>query len=137
VTDGGYRALEHTADLAFELWATTEEGVLEQGMHAVLHTLTAGAELKPEASREVEVQGLDSEDRLVRWLNEIIFLCLVEGFLPCDTEIVLDGTDLRAKLRGEVEAHERIVTEIKSATYHGLFLHVSEAEARAQIVLDV
>lgn len=139
--DRGHRQVEHTADLALEVWAADEAQLLEEAMQAVVEILTGGARLSPNANRVVELDALDSEDRLVRWLNEILYLAMVEGFTPCEASITLREAGLRAELRGDARADPGdpgpLVTEIKSATYHALRVEVSPEQARARIVLDV
>jgi SHS2 domain-containing protein len=133
----GHRQIDHTADLALRLWGPTEVEVLCEAMRAVVEILTEQAEIRPVDARAVEVDALDPEDRLVRWINEILYLATVEGFVAAQAEIELLPEGLRAVLRGEAGAKDRIVTEIKSATYHDLQLRQEGSQVVAQVVMDV
>jgi SHS2 domain-containing protein len=136
--DRGHRTLDHTADLALYLWAESEEALLVEGARAIVAELTQGARVEPNASRALGVTAVDREDRLVQWLNEVLVLALLEGFLVHDAEITLREDGLDAVLSGEAGAHAKIHTELKSATYHDLAL-AKDAAGRwtAQVVVDV
>ncbi|MCC7384593.1 MAG: archease [Deltaproteobacteria bacterium] len=135
----GHRQLEHTADLALELWAPSEAALLEEGARALIEIMTEGAVVTAVDRREVALAALDPEDRLVRWLNEILVLAVSEGWLFASLEHVeLDAAGaLRASIRGERDAGARVRTELKSATYHQLSLTEREGTWRAQVIIDV
>lgn len=153
----GYRQIDHTADLALEIWAATEAEMLATGARAVIAILTESAEISPSESRVVNVEALDPEDRLVQWLNEIIVTAIVDGFLFAEIETLElypgserkgqndadgpgsdgDSVSLRARIRGQADGSEHIATELKSATYHDLQLTITEARAECRVVIDV
>ena len=133
----GHRQLDHTADLALELWADSEVELLEEGARALIGILTEQARVKAPSSRVLCLDALDREDRLIRWLNEVLYLAVSEGFLVLSAEITLEGTGLSARLSGEAGAFEKIRCELKSATYHDLLLQESETGWLARVVIDV
>lgn len=134
----GHRQVEHTADLAFELWAETEEALLLEGALAVVEVLTEREPISTDARRTIHVTAIDAEDRLVQWLNEIITLAVIEGFLVSEARITLGGSgDLRAELSGEESGWAKMKTELKSATYHALRIEREEHRLRAVVVIDV
>lgn len=133
----GHRQLEHTADLALELWAPDEPALLVEGARALVGLLTEAPPPSGDASRPVELRALDPEDRLVRWLSEVIYLATVEGFLVTDAALTLAGDGLRGTARGVAEAGSRLRTEIKAVTYHDLELVRGPQQVRARVVLDV
>lgn len=124
--------------MALELWAPDEPALLIEGARAVVEVMTDGASVKPIAIQRVELDSVDAEDRLVQWLNEIIWLAVGQGFLFADAEIALRPDGLTATLRGQDGARGRLTTELKSATYHDLHLGRSpDGLYRARIVIDV
>jgi SHS2 domain-containing protein len=135
----GHRQLDHTADLALELWGESEVDVLLAGAEGVVAIMTEGGEVEERERRAVRIDAMDPQDRLVQWLNEIVVAAVNEGFLFGSADIALDGaTGLRATIRGEPGAGARVVAELKSATYHEL--EIGEAEGgiwRARVVIDV
>ncbi len=133
----GHRQIDHTADLALEIWADDEVGLLQEGARAIVEILTEQSRIQGDARRTVELSAIDAEDRLVQWLNEIIVAAVLDGFLSASAEIVLTQDGLRAKVRGEANAAHKIVDELKSATYHDLALTIAPKECRARVVIDV
>ena len=104
---------------------------------AVVDILTDQAERVGYFRRSVMFEAMDPEDRLVQWLNEIIYLTVVDGFLTESGLVLLQGDRLFAELSGEDRAWGKVVTELKSATYHSLVLTRGPDECRAQVVIDV
>ncbi len=134
----GYRQVEHTADLALELWAPSEEELLRIGARAIVAELTEQATVASTSSRTLTLETLDAGDRLVQWLNEVIVLALTEGFLCAETELTLSAAGLSATVHGEADAADRICQELKSATYHLLRIGRDEDGVwRAQVIIDV
>lgn len=135
MASAGHRQVEHTADLAVELWADTQAALLREGALAVTEIMTEGRPPPATQTRRVAFESIDAGDRLVQWLNEIIYLATVDGFLTADAEIQLADMGLEATLHGSQRAH--FATEIKSATYHDLQLEHRDGRWHAQVVLDV
>jgi SHS2 domain-containing protein len=140
VTTAGHRWLDHTADLALEVWAADEPALLLAAAAAIVDALTEGAPLEdaPEVTRDLDLDALDAEDRIVRWLNEVLFLATVEGVFVTGGTLHLRGAGgLSGRVLGRAAGPEAVRAEIKSATYHGLELRHDEGRVVAQIVLDV
>lgn len=153
MSDRGHRSIEHTADLAVELWAPDEATLLVEGARALVEVLTEGAVIRASAERPLELTAIDPEDRLVRWLAEVLYLAAVEGFLVHDASLTLSGTlpgtlsgtlpgalpgaSLRGTVRGQPDAESLLRTEIKAVTYHDLRLERGPAGVRARVVFDV
>lgn len=138
----GHRQLDHTADLALEIWAPTETELLLEGASALVRVITGGARLETaregESRLEIQLRGIDREDRLVHWLNQIVGLAVHEGFLFTGADLTLQGDrDLVARVRGRAEARAQVVTEIKGVTYHDLRLAREGPGWRARVVVDV
>ncbi|MBU0552097.1 archease [Myxococcota bacterium] len=134
----GFKSIEHTADLALALWAEDEAGIFEVAAEAITDNLTEGATLGAEARQRVTLRGLDHEDLLVRWINEILLLAILDGFLTRRASVrLLPEAALEATLWGEAEASARVVAELKSATYHHLELAPTPEGWRAQVIIDV
>jgi protein archease len=137
MNERGHRQIEHTADLALEIWAPSEPELLLEAAQAVREILTEGAVPASGGRRRVRIEGLDPEDRLVQWLNRVLLLAILEGFLLKDAKLRLSGNGLEAELTGEEEAFDKIRTELKSVTYHDLLLVEEAGRWRARIVIDV
>ena len=138
MSDRGHRFTDHTADIAIEAWAQSESDLLVEAARALIAVLTEGAQILATDHVKVRVEAMDPEDRLVCWLNEVLWLAIGSGFLLSDAELALEGNGLTATLLGEPNAAARILTEVKSATYHDLRL-AREQSGRyvARVVIDV
>ncbi len=135
----GHRQVDHTADLALELWGDSEVDVLCAGAEAVIAIMTEGGGVEAREQRRVRIEAVDPHDRLVQWLNEIVVAAVSDGFLYREADIALEGrTGLTATIRGEPDAGDRVVAELKSATYHDLELGAADGGTwRARVVIDV
>lgn len=132
--------LDHTADLAFEITAPTEVELLLGAALNLVGVMTD--EVKPGGddqleARQVAITALDGEDRLICWLNEVIYMAVVHGFLLRSAEIELFETDLRANCRGELDGFDKITSELKCATYHDLVLEKRDGGWYGRVVVDV
>jgi SHS2 domain-containing protein len=133
----GHEQIDHTADLAMRVWAPSEQELLLEAAQALIEVLTDGAGSQPKLTREISVEAVDAEDRLVQWLNEVLSLVELEGFLLADAQLELVGSrGLRALIRGAI-ARGSVVTELKSVTYHALELSLTPCGYRARFVIDV
>lgn len=132
----GHRSIDHTADLALEIWAPDLPALLVEAARALIEILTDGAKLEAVEDRTIELDAIDDEDRLVRFLNEVVWLALGQQFLLVDADLELTPTGLRGRVHGSLDARS-IVTEVKSATYHDLTLTRTPEGVRAQVVIDV
>ena len=134
----GHRQLDHTADLALEIWGPDEPAVLREAARGVVGILTEQARVSSGDAREVELDALDAPDRLVRWINEILYLATVDGFVTADATVTLvEGGGLRATIAGDADGGRLLRTEIKSATYHDLHLEHRDGRVIARVVMDV
>ena len=134
----GHRTVAHTADVAVELRAPSEETLLIEGARAVIGLLTEDAVLPCDATRELRLESIDPEDRLVRWCNEVLWLATSEGFLTADAVVHLHEGGLHATLQGAANCKGLLRTELKSVTYHDVhLLRDDQGWVYARVVIDV
>ena len=139
----GRRQIEHTADVAFELWAPTEAELWEEAGVAVVALMTEGADLSSDPGlaahtvRDVRIDAVDAEDRLVQWMNEVIYWATVQGFLLTAAALRLEGESVVGQATGVADGRAFMRAEVKSATYHDLRVTAVDGEWRAQVVIDV
>lgn len=134
----GHRQIDHTADLGFELWAPDEPALLAEAMRAVVRVMVGSLPEEGRETRTVALEGIDAPDRLIRWLNELIYLTTVERFVPISARLELGPSPehtLHATLQGSTRVP--LHTELKAATYHDLVLECDEGRAFARVILDV
>jgi SHS2 domain-containing protein len=136
VPDQGYKELEHTADLALEVWAPDLPSLFIQaakGMYALSQIELVSGE---KAEHHLLLEALDAEVLLVTFLDELLFLAEHEslGFETFDLEIDANFK-LEAKLCGSKIAS--LNKEIKAVTYHNLSIQKESDGFRVVIVFDV
>ena len=132
----GFEEVEHTADWAYRVWATSLEDLFVQAARG-LYTLV-GLQIVADSPivRELSLTGVDRESLLVAWLNELIHLQDFEKLGFDQIEILqLETTRLRAKLTGGRTT--QWLKDIKAATYHNLEIKPTETGFETTLVLDV
>lgn len=136
----------------YEIFGTTaDKGILARGKDLpelfvnAARGLTAlmvedPAAVRPAERRAVQATAGSYEGLLVAWLNELLYLYEVEGFLMAGAVIHrLDGTGLAADLVGQPfdPARHRAAGHVKAVTWHGLEITRDAQGWRAPIVVDV
>jgi SHS2 domain-containing protein len=107
---------------------------------AMMATITDRRRLKPRETRLIEVDAPDREALLVSWLNYLLYLYDVDGFLGRIFDIVeLSDERLQAVARGEIFDPDRHVakTAVKAATYHHLEITRRDHGWQATVILDL
>lgn len=135
-----FRVLEHTADIGFEAFGTTQAEAFSNAGRALLHLIVDLNSIEPREGVMVEVKGPDPASLLVNWLSELLYLHDAEGWLFRDFEIKhLDEHSLTAMVRGERfdRARHQAKLLVKAITYHQLALDQTAQGWRAQVYVDI
>ena len=135
-----YRQLPHTADLAWRLWGQDLPELFENAGRALSATLTDRRYLRRRATRKVRLTAGDREALLVDWLNHLLYLFDIDGFLGRDFQVeLLTPESLAAAVTGESfdPARHPARTGVKAATYHQLSIVPVEDGWQATVVLDL
>ncbi len=136
----GFRAVPHTADVAFKLWGPTLADIFIQGALALTGLMTDRRRLRAHQTREVKIEAADQEMLLVEWLNHLLYLYDAENFLARRIHIQeMSPTLLRATLQGEPLDPDRHILKsgVKAATYHQLAITPTADGWQARIVFDL
>ena len=137
--------IEHTADLAMEIEASTLEELFlasAHGMAGVLRGREAGREAQeasPTVWRELALDAQDREVLLVDWLRELLYIQTVESlaFTTAVIEVLGEGSLVaRAGFRPR-GAKLEVERELKGVTYHDLQVGRRDASWHARIVFDL
>ncbi len=154
--DGRWHTIEHTADLAVEVEATSLAQLFVTAAHALTGVLfgleSGGADGVVESglvpgsggiAREMALEAVDREALLVEWLRELLYVSTsnAEGgawaFVGAEFEELTE-----TRLVGGVElarppAGREMERELKGVTYHDLEVGRRGGRWRARIVFDV
>jgi len=137
---GGFEIFAVTADKGIRAWGRDLPEVFIHAARGLWSLMVEPETARPEEMLPVKVEAGDRETLLVAWLNELLYLHEVEGFVAADFEIrQFADTMLEAEVWGErVEpARHPVVGHVKAATYHLLQVVSVEGGWEAQVVVDV
>ncbi len=130
-----YEVIDHTADLAIRVVAKDLKLLFEDAVRAVVDIMGARADV-PRETIDVFVDGIDMNDALVRWLQEIIYRVDAEGFRLFDVTVnLIEGSQAYGIITGDYLFSE-LDTAIKAATYHGLSIEKIGGLYKATITFD-
>jgi SHS2 domain-containing protein len=135
-----YRQLSHTGDLAWRLWGRDLPELFENAGGALSATLTDRRYLRRGVTREVRLEAFDRESLLVDWLNHLLYLFDIDGFLGRNFQVEsLTPEGLKARVTGEIfdPAHHPSRTGVKAATFHQLSIAPAGDGWQATVVLDL
>lgn len=134
----GHELVDHTSEVTLRLWAPTFPALLTEATRAFADLVppdrkSADAE---GAWRELSVEARDRAAGLVGWLNEIVYLCEAEQWLPVDAEVTeCDSGELRVRARG-VRLEMPFVL-VKAATLHNATVREGDRGVEGEVTLDV
>ena len=135
-----YWQLPHTADLAWRIRGGSLPELFENAAAALVATMTDRRYLRRREKQQIAVESSDREALLVDWLNHLLYLFDVEGFLGREFHITtLTDRRLQAVAWGEGFDPERHPekTAIKAATYHHLEIGPRDDGWQATVILDL
>lgn len=135
-----YKLIPHTADLGIEVWADNLEELYLNSALALFDLIAGLNNIQKKEQLDVSAEGVDKEDLLISFLNELIFLFATKKYLFSDFQLK-ELTDTRIEVRayGELfdsQKHE-IIHEIKAATYHDLHIEKKNSHYSTRIIFDV
>lgn len=137
---GGYRLLEHTADMGIEASGATLEELFAQAAYGLLEIIAGAAGALSREEKSVTVRGGDTEELLVNWLNEVLYLFETGGLFPVDFEVEeVAGNRLKARVVGEPFNPQRhtVEREVKAVTHHQLAVERTADGWRARVYVDL
>jgi SHS2 domain-containing protein len=136
----GYRILEHPADMGIEACGPDLKSAFEQAALGLISIIVDPASVDAREQKAVILQGTDSENLLVKWLSEILYLYDAEGFVTSAITIMnLAATELEAVLSGEtVDGNKhRLKMDVKAITYHQVKVDERQDGCVVSVFLDV
>lgn len=132
----GYVEIDHTADIALRIWATSINDLFRLALEAMNNVVEYVVDQDdPGKFEEFRIKDLDRESMLVSLLNDCNYKIQQEKICSKITEICVENEKIRGKY-----FHQKILsyqTEIKAVTFHNLAIHHSEKGYDVEIVFDV
>lgn len=136
----GFDYFEVEADVGVEAWGPDVRAAFRQCALGVFSLMVSPAEVEEREVREVRSEGEEFEPLLVNWINDLLYLHDIEGFLLRRVEIpFLDPSRLTSTLHGEPldPGRHRPGLLVKAATYHQLAMIEEASGVRLRLVVDV
>ncbi|MDD1761784.1 MAG: archease [Methanothrix sp.] len=141
-----FEYLEHTADVMFRAYGSTQEEMLSHAASALFKTMVDPETIAARESWTVEIEAPDLESLAYQWLSEIVFLFETESavfstFIVRLTQVgaMPDETiKLHAEIGGErIDLNRHAFgTEVKAVTRHKFGIKKNDLWC-IQVVLDV
>ncbi len=141
-----YRFVEHTADIAFEIYGKNIEELLRNATLAFRDAFIFSDKIISTAEREIELEESGESERelfeyaLYDWLNELLYLFDAEHFAPLDAEVKAERRDEKLTVAGKLEGgklkSEAVKVEPKAITLHKFRVEFQDG-IRAFVVVDI
>ncbi len=135
-----YRFIDHTADIAFEVYGRSFEELLKNAASAFYDAFVDVSRVELERDVKIEVEGEDEEIVLYRWLNELLYLFDTEFFAAKNVDVRVERNgDIKAagKLSGGRFSAECVKVEPKAITMHRFKVERVEDGWKAFVVVDI
>jgi SHS2 domain-containing protein len=126
--------------VAYRIQGDSLAEIFANAAQALTATMVDRRGLRAKDRRQIEVEAPDREALLVAWLNYLLYLYDLDGFLGRDFEMLeLTDEHLKARARGEKFDPERHVgkTAVKAATYHHLEIRPRNHRWQATVIFDL
>ena len=141
---GGFRFLEHISDVYVEAYGESLHEAFSQAALALYNTISSTENVECKIEKDISVFGEDLEALLVEWLQYLIALFDIDGFIAKVVEVksierLGDQYTLSARLCGEQfnpKLH-RIGVHVKAATYWRMAILKKNQEFVVRFVLDI
>ncbi|MEX0704896.1 MAG: archease [Planctomycetales bacterium] len=135
-----HETFDHTADVGLRIKAPSLDELFAEAGRGFLSLLVDNPEgVRPERSFELEIPGERRDDLLFDWLSELLYRFESERLLPCEFDVQVTDTGLKATIRGEPmdASRHRMAYEVKAITYHRLRVEKSNGGWVAEVIVDI
>jgi len=135
-SDTWHQWVDHTSEVTMRVRAPDFPSLVGEATRAF-------AELVPDSLRRgsahvrrgFHIPASDRVASLVGWLNEIVYLCEADRWLPLDVEAVEDESGLHVQATGTPLSRPFVL--VKAATLHGAAVRRAESGLEGEVTLDV
>lgn len=135
-----YKALDHTADLGFDVYGATRKELFRHAALALFDTIAVTDTVKDKDEEPLAISGTDRDDLWINYLRELLYLFNGKRFLVHTVDILTIGNkNVSFIARGEpldLARHE-ILTEIKAVTYHQAHIKKTASRWTGRFIVDV
>jgi SHS2 domain-containing protein len=132
--------LDHPSDIGIEAHGATCGEAFDHAASALLAIILDPSKVQSTLQRLITIDAADTEQLLVRWLSEILYLYDGQGFVVASSTITrCTQTTLEAVVSGEPFDATRHPTrmDVKAVTYHQLSVRQDAAGWHLRVFLDI
>jgi SHS2 domain-containing protein len=130
-----FRFLNHPGEVELAVDAAGESEIYAEALRAFAELVGLDTGGHP-GERHIRLEAPDRVSLLVDWLNELVYLADIDGFVPDEIETMsLEETRLDALVSGRLDAAPSSL--VKAGTFSGAAFERGANGWRARIVLDV
>ncbi len=135
-----YEVFEHTADLGLRVRASDWNELFADAGKGLFSMIVDNlADVRPEQSVSIRIEGQDREYLLFDWLNELLYRFDSEHLVFSQFEVQVNDGGLHATVRGEPldPDRHRLDHEVKAITYHRLKVEQTADGWEAEVIVDI
>ncbi len=131
-----YRFVDHTADVAFEVYGKDLAELIENASYAFYEAFIYLDRLSKDLEKELEIEAEEPDYMLYKWLNELLFLFDTEFFAAKEVEVKIKDNKAIGKLIGGKFNPDMVKVEPKAITMHKFKVEKNDIW-KAFIVIDI
>lgn len=133
-----FEQVDISGDVGLRVWGKSLNELFENAGIGTSELITDTLRIKEEIKRQIHLESDTIESLLIQWLNELIYLFDVDGFIGKRFNVEIKDNVLQAEVRGDnfdPDINERRLL-LKAATYHGLSLKKNDYW-EAVVIFDI
>lgn len=132
-----FRYLPHTADAKFRAFGSSLEEAFKNAGIAMTNLVTDTSKIRKFSKRALFLQSTSLENLIIKFLEELLYLAEVKGFVMGDAKLEISGFDLKGTLFGDFLKNYETHGHVKAVTYNELLVSKENDIFIIQIVVDV
>ncbi|HDD36421.1 MAG: archease [Archaeoglobaceae archaeon] len=132
-----YKFIDHTADVAFEVYGKNLRELFENATMAFYDAFVNVERLEEDKHVEIEVEADGVDYLLFKWLNELLYLFDTEFFGGKRCSINVSENKAKGKIIGGKLTAEIIKVEPKAITLHNFKVEKRDGDWYAFVVIDI
>jgi len=140
----GFEFIDHTADAGLKAYGKTIEELFENAAAGMFSLITELHAVTGKETEEVAVEAYEYDELLKNWLSELLYLQALKHSLYKKFKVkISDSGEGMKMLEGTAEGEKfdpeknSISTDIKTVTYHGLYVEEKKGYWEAQVIFDI
>jgi SHS2 domain-containing protein len=137
-----FEYFSHTADVGIKVNARDLKELFAESAKAVFNLITDISKVRPEEEFVIEEDGIDLENLLYRWIEDLIALHDSKNYVFSKFEVIeldMQGMRMKARVYGEKFDRERHLQGIvvKAMTYSQMSIVSTSDGYMATFVVDI